>query len=460
MAAAEPALEACLPVDKVALIRLRRRQAVFAAIYILLLVLVAACGGGSAEPSPSPAATRTQVPTRAPTATTSPTPGLGSPEFDSAHALELVRALSVDIGSRAAGTDGERRAATYIRDELAKYGYQATLQPFPIQSFLDVSTSLELLSPQQRTIEAQALGGSVSAQAEAPLVAAGLGYAPQFPAGTAGSVVLIERGEITFTEKVANATAAGAAAVIVYNNQTGPFFGQMAGESRIPAASISREDGLALADLLGGGAVTVRLAVEARTETTQSQNVVARPPSGECRLVLGGHYDSVPAGPGANDNASGTAVVIEIARAMAADGAFDETCFVLFGAEETGLIGSNHYVQSLSADELPRLKAMLNFDMLGVGDGWPLDGTAGIVDIAAQGADRLAIAHSDESGLPAGGGSDHASFIQAGVPAMIFNCFCDPNYHTAGDRLEFVEEQRLAEAGALGMATAEALAAR
>ncbi|HLC28738.1 MAG TPA: M28 family peptidase [Dehalococcoidia bacterium] len=460
MAAAEPALEARLPVGRVALIRLCRRQVVFAAICTLLLVLVAACGGGAAEPSPSPAATRTRAPTQAPTPSASPTPGVGNPEFDSARALELVRALSVDIGSRAAGTDGERRAATYIRDGLATYGYHASLQPFPIQSFVDVSTSLELLSPQQLAIEAQALGGSVSAQVEAQLVAAGLGYAPQFPAGTAGSIVLIERGEITFAEKVANATAAGAAAVIVHNNQSGPFFGQMASESRIPAASISREDGLALAELLSGDAVTARLAVEARTETTQSQNVVAKPPSGECRLVVGGHYDSVPAGPGANDNASGTAVVIEIARAMAADGAFDETCFVLFGAEEIGLIGSSHYVQSLTADELAGLKAMLNFDMLAVGDGWPLGGTAGIVDIAAQGADRLAIAHSDESGLPAGGGSDHASFIQAGVPAMLFNCFCDPNYHTAGDRFEFIKEDRLAEAGAMGLATAEVLLAR
>lgn len=459
MAAAEPALEACLPVGKVAPVQLRRRQAVFAAIAILLLAVVAACGGDAAEPTPSSTATRTPAPTWAPIASTSPTPGLGSPEFDSARALELVRALSVDIGIRAAGTEGERRAATYIRDELAKYGYEASLQPFPIQSFRDVSTSLELLSPQRRAVEAQALGGSVSAQAEAPLVAAGLGYAPQFPTGTAGSVVLIERGEITFTEKVANATTAGAAAVIVYNNQTGPFIGQMAGESRIPAASIPREDGLALADLLSGGAVTVRLTVEARTETTQSQNVVARPPSGECRLVVGGHYDSVPAGPGANDNASGTATVIEIARAMAADGAFDETCFVLFGSEEIGLIGSSYYVQSLPADQLDRLKAMLNFDMLTVGDGWPLGGTAGIVDIAAQEADRLGFTHSDESG-PAGGGSDHASFIQAGVPAMIFNCFCDPNYHTAGDRFEFVKEKRLDEAGALGMATAEVLLAR
>ncbi|PYN71606.1 MAG: aminopeptidase, partial [Candidatus Rokuibacteriota bacterium] len=59
-----------------------------------------------------------------------PTPGLGSPQFESARALQHVHALSVDIGIRAAGTDGEKRAANYIRDELAKYGYDAALQQF------------------------------------------------------------------------------------------------------------------------------------------------------------------------------------------------------------------------------------------------------------------------------------------------------------------------------------------
>jgi aminopeptidase YwaD len=371
--------------------------------------------------------------------------------------LQHVRALSVDIGIRAAGTDGELRAANYIRDELANYGYNTSLQSFPIDSFIDVNTSLDLLSPEQRTIDAAPLGGSTSGTVEGPVVSAGRGFPQEFPSGTTRSIVLVERGDIQFSEKVANATAAGAVGVIVYNSESGPFTGQLRDTSRIPAASISQEDGRALLEALNAGEVRVQLTVETRTDTRESRNVVARPPSGGCRLVVGGHYDSVPAGPGANDNASGTATTIEMARAMAADGAFDSTCFVLFGSEEIGLLGSAHYVESLSADEVAALKGMLNFDMLAVGDAWPFAGSQTVTSVAAQEADRLSITHSIDTGGFASGGSDHASFINDGIPAMMFNCFCDPNYHTAGDRFENVSGQRLAEAGALGIATANAL---
>src|SRR3970040_357872 len=97
------------------------------------------------------------------------------------------------------------------------------------------------------------------------------------------------------------------------------------------------------------GAVSVRLEVRTRSGPRDSQNVVARPPGAQCRVIAGGHYDSVPAGPGANDNASGTATAVEIARVLAADGEFDDACFVLFGSEEVGLIGSAAFVDSLTA---------------------------------------------------------------------------------------------------------------
>ena len=73
---------------------------------------------------------------------------------------------------------------------------------------------------------------------------------------------------------------------------------------------------------------------------------------------MGGHYDSVPAGPGANDNASGTATALEIASVLAADGELDDVCFVLFGAEEVGLIGSGAFVRSLSPDERSDVQGM------------------------------------------------------------------------------------------------------
>ena len=445
-----------MPIGKVRTIRLHP-SLVLTLVAITACALLAGCGGDDPNPSASP--NPSAPPTRARTASPSPapTPGLGSTDFESARALEIARTLAVDIGIRAAGTDGEKRAAEYIRDELSKYGYEASLQPFAIQSFVDINTSVEILAPRQRQIEASALTGSASASIEGSLVAAGLGYPQQFPSGTQGAVVLVERGEIAFTEKVANATAAGAAGVIIYNNESGGFFGQLRDPSRIPAATVTREEGLSLVDAVNNGGVTVRLAVEGRTDTAESNNVIGRPPGRPCRIVIGGHYDSVPAGPGANDNASGTAVVIEMARAMAADNVFDDACFVLFGSEEIGLIGSANYVASLTQDERDAIGAMLNFDMLSVGDGWPLGGSKSVLDIVGQEADRLSIDYSTEVSLPASAGSDHASFINAGIPAVIFNCFCDPTWHTASDTFDRVNEQRLAEGGALGMGTAKAL---
>jgi aminopeptidase YwaD len=439
-----------------------RLSPVFAVLIVVAagFALLAGCGGDEPEPSPSPTASPRPTRTRTPAQSQTPTPGLGSAQFESARALEIARALSVDIGIRAAGTDGERQAANYLRDRLAEYGYDASLQPFPIDSFMDVNSEVDVLSPDQRAIDASALGGSTSGVIEARLVSAGLGYPQQFPTGTAGSIVLIERGEITFSEKVANATTAGAAGLLIYNNQSSGFIGQLGDESRIPAASIAREDGLALLDLISSGGATARLTVETQTATAESNNVIGRPPDRPCRIVIGGHYDSVPAGPGANDNASGTGVVIEMARAMAADGVFDDACFVIFGSEEIGLLGSAHFVGSLPSGEREAVEAMLNFDMLAVGDRWPFAGSPGVISVASQEADERSIPHTLEASLPENAASDHASFVQAGIPAMIFNCFCDPAWHTSGDTFDRINEERLAEAGAIGMGTAEALLAR
>jgi len=188
-----------------------------------------------------------------------------------------------------------------------------------------------------------------------------------------------------------------------------------------------------------------------------SQNVVARSPGGECQVVAGGHYDSVAVGPGANDNASGTATVLEMARVLAADGEFDDVCFVLFGAEEIGLIGSGEFVDSLSADEKQQIEGMLNFDMVGAGSQWLLVGSEALVDLAAQEADSLGLAYQVAEALPAGLGSDHDSFIKEGIPAMVFHRLGDPHYHTPEDRAEFVQGGLLAEIGEVGLAVIEAL---
>jgi aminopeptidase YwaD len=427
------------------------------AVLATLLVVVAACSDddGESESTPTTAASASPSPTRKPTASPSPVP-TADPNFSSARALEHVRQLSALIGSRPAGSAAEASAAEYIRGQLAGFGYQASNQEFQIDVVTDTGTGLTLVPANGPNLSASALGGSADGHIEAPIVAAGIGRVEDFPPDTTGKVALIERGELTFGMKVANAAGAGAAGVIVYNNQPGAFNGQLSSRSSIPAATVSREDGQSL---LGMAPVTVRLDVRTVSQTLPSYNVVAKPPDGTCQIVVGGHLDSVPAGPGANDNASGTSVVIEMARTRAARGQIDGVCYVLFGSEEIGLVGSAHYVESLTAAELEALEAMLNFDMLGVGDTWPLIGSPSLTSIAVAEAQEIGVPYSVSGALPENLGSDHSNFIARGVPSIIFNCFCDPNYHTAGDKFELVEEPRLGEAGAIGLGMIEQLLA-
>jgi aminopeptidase YwaD len=339
---------------------------------------------------------------------------------------------------------------------LASYGYDATIQPFPFETVTQFDTELVVDLPESPSFASAAMSGTATGSVEGAIVTAGIGRASEFAAGTGGKIALIERGELTFGQKAANAEAAGAVGAIIYNNEEGPFIGQLDTDVSIPVVSMPRADGLELADLLAGRALTASLSVDIQTSQGESRNVIAEPPGGECRIVVGGHYDSVANGPGANDNGSGTAVVIEMARALSANGQFDDVCFVLFGAEEIGLLGSNHYVSSLTEEERTGIAAMLNFDMLGVGDEWPLGGVGSIVETMAGQADALALRYR-LSDLPANVGSDHASFTAIGVPAVIVNCFCDPNYHTSQDASAFVEPERLQDAGELGIATIDAL---
>lgn len=365
--------------------------------------------------------------------------------------------LAVDIGIRASGTQGEREAADYIRDELASYGYDASEQAFPIQVYQGYNTSLtDVDSGQTFAANPMTYSASGDVTAEA-VVVPGLGEPADYPAETRGRIALVQRGALSFEDKVANAQAAGAAAVIVYNNAPGSFDATLRSPSQVPAITISEEDGALLRDLVGGGTVRLRVAVSANISEGQSRNVIAETPGGgDCEVIIGGHYDSVPAGPGANDNGSGTSVVIEMARVLAARHQTAGVCVALFGSEETGLLGSQYYVSQLTEAERQAVRGYLNFDMLAVGDQWPFAGSDALTTLAVHKAATIGIS-AYAGGLPANAGSDHASFIDAGIPAVLFNCFCDPNYHTAADRYEFLDPARLETAGDIGLLMVEAL---
>ena len=420
---------------------------------LALAACIVACGDDNASPTPSQSPTASPTPTASLTPTPSP-----NPDFDTDEASAILKHLSADIGIRAGGTQGEQQAADYLRGQLASWGYEASEQAFPIQVYQPVLTTLEETTPVQRTFSPLPLINAGPGTAEGEIVVVpNLGEPADFPANTPGRIALIKRGTLTFNDKVQNAQAAGAIGVIVYNHSPGNVQAPLRVPSTMPAVTISQEEGEALVVAAQTGPVSVRMSIEANVSAGESHNVIGRAPGSDCRLLVGGHYDSVPAGPGANDNGSGTSVAMEIARVLATRGESAHVCFVLFGSEELGLLGSAYYASQLTADERNAIIGVMNFDMLGVGNEWPFIGSDVLTQLALQIATQNGISARIEAALPIGVGSDHASFVPFGIPVIVFNCFCDSNYHLPTDRFEFVKPARLEEAGKIGLGMIEAL---
>ena len=168
----------------------------------------------------------------------------------------------------------------------------------------------------------------------------------------------------------------------------------------IPVVGLSFADGAALYQQTRAGAVTVSITTSTESRIARTRNVIADTPGGNADkvIVVGAHLDSVGEGPGINDNGSGTATILEIAEEMSELGIEprQKVRFAFWGAEESGLLGSEHYVSSLSETALSKIYANLNFDMLGspnfarfVYDG---DGSlGGALRPARVGADRVGV---------------------------------------------------------------------
>ena len=193
-------------------------------------------------------------------------------------------------------------------------------------------------------------------------------------------------------------------------------------------------------------------------------------------IVIGAHYDHVGLGGrlsvtperageihnGADDNASGTASVIEIARAAIGDRArFPRTLiFVTFAGEERGLLGSAHYVRSSAPVPIANTVAMLNLDMVGR--------SRGAVDISGLDngplkSDLMAAAQT-LGGLeikqegPGAGRSDDSSFIDAHVPAINFFTGFHADYHRPSDDWEKIDKAGAARVATLALEFAARLA--
>ncbi|HAM81382.1 M20/M25/M40 family metallo-hydrolase [Ornithinibacillus bavariensis] len=175
------------------------------------------------------------------------------------------------------------------------------------------------------------------------------------------------------------------------------------------------------------------------------------------QIIIGSHHDSVPHGPGANDDASGTGALLELARVYANTPTDTTIKFVAFGAEEYGLWGSRKYAEAMTADEIERTVAMFQLDMVGSADAGDLvmftaDGKKNAVtDLGAAAGSRVSelIPYSEL------GRSDHVPFHNLGIPAALFiHTPLEPWYHTEDDVLAHISKEKLKDvANIIGAAT-------
>ncbi|MBF2026090.1 MAG: M28 family peptidase [Oscillatoriales cyanobacterium C42_A2020_001] len=340
-----------------------------------------------------------------------------------------VEAL-INMGPRVAGTPVMEQASTYLQDEFRKAGYVATIQTFTYSKFVDQGSTLTV---DGAPISGRALQGTIPQNLTARLVAVPNVGRPSDFAGVdvKGAIAIVVRGEIPFGEKAQNAAQAGAVGLVIVNNQSGNFAGTLNREVTIPVLAMSKEQGEPLLARSRQGTFNATLAVNARRQDVIGRNVVAHLANvTQPKVLLGGHYDSVAGSPGANDNASGTAVVLAIARNLAKTDLARQAWFVAFDGEEDGLHGSRAFVKSASPNFLKGLKGMMNFDMVGINEQLRASGSPELTKLAKVADSDVAMSGSSNNG-----GSDHASFATAGVPVLFFHRGLDPNYHKPSDKV-------------------------
>ena len=447
-----------------------------------------------------------------------------------AHLKALQMISDENGGNRASGFQGYGASVQYVLTKLRDAGYNPTTQVFDFVTFEELSdpvlrevapTAKEYAQTEFQTMSYSA-SGDTGVQTITPVdvkldgdrnpLANGLGSgcdAADFAGFPAGNIALMQRGSCDFAVKVVNAQNAGASGAIVFNQGNDPgrtdvvagTLGETAQDGQptpadveIPAVGISFAEGARLVN--EADPTTGQIIVDAESDRRKSTNVIADTRSGDPDnvTIVGSHLDSVPEGPGINDNGSGSAFNLELALQIAKKKIRPENRirFAWWGAEESGLVGATRYVAAISDEAFAQIAANLNFDMLAspnhgrfVYDGNFSDtpppatapdvnpGAAYIEDVFLDYFNAIGAApdptafdgRSDykpfqDNGVAAGGlfsGAEVAkSAAQAAKWGGTAGVAFDPNYHQAGDDIDNLNLRGydlLADGGAHALAT-------
>ncbi|MCX5377651.1 M28 family metallopeptidase [Streptomyces sp. NBC_00091] len=442
-----------------------------------------------------------------------PAGATGSPQSDAARGDALAKKLVKEAtgkgannhlkvfqsiadynnGTRVAGSKGHVQSAQYVEAVLKAAGYEVKRNEFDFVYVETISEKLKVNGASGRDVPLKLMtytastpeGGITAPVAVVPVDADGTNGcdAADFAAGAfTGKIALVKRGGCTFATKQANAAAAGAAGAVIYNNIAGSLNGTLgdANAGKIPTGGVTQEEGEKLAAEAAAGPVEVTLDIRELRENRKTFNVVAETKGGDANntVFLGAHLDSVAAGPGINDNGSGSAGILQVAQRLASSQSKvkNKVKFAWWSAEEFGLLGSEAYVASLTPEQKKQIKLYLNFDMIAspnaayfvydgddsdkVGSGPGPEGSAqlekGITDfldaqkIPHEGSDftgRSDYGPFIEAGIPSGGTDTGAEGIKTPEQAAKFGgqagVAYDVNYHGKGDDINNIDQKAL-----------------
>jgi Zn-dependent M28 family amino/carboxypeptidase len=375
-----------------------------------------------------------------------------------AHQQALQAIADANGGTRASGTNGYNESVAYVADRMETAGYNVTVQSFEFNAFIQVGPStLEQTAPGAVTyvedtdynLMSQTDPGDVAGTVEGVDLALGTAAWPNDPststsgceigdfAGfTSGNIALIQRGACSFQLKGENAAASGAVGAIIFNQGNSPDrMGLIVGtlgsgySGGIPVQFATHPNGQTWAATSG---LELHMIADVVRGVTTTFNVLAESTSGDDSntVMAGAHLDSVGAGPGIQDNGSGSAALLEVAEQMAKVNPRNQLRFAWWGAEESGLVGSTFYVNDLTQEEQDDIALYLNFDMVGspnhvffVYDGDDSDGEG--AGPGPEGSAQIEEFYEDfysDRGIPFkgtdfSGRSDYGPFIAVGIPA-------------------------------------------
>ncbi|WP_419785336.1 M28 family metallopeptidase [Pseudodesulfovibrio sp.] len=372
---------------------------------------------------------------------------------------EITKHLSEAIGPRYAGSEGEKKAAEYIADQMETLGLEVSTQEFKFIGWeVDRHPSLTMLTPEKKTMDVGLFmysdstpEGGVTGKLEyvgTMYIATGFFEWPKY------AVVDDDGNHLAYIVAHVDGPA---------NNFVLYDLGHNYGCA--PYVVIAKEDHEYFNEQLAKGAeITVTVDIAGHIAPGKvSRNVIGTLKGSALpdeEIVVCGHYDSSPDSPGACDNASGVDAMLLVAQKMIDAGVKKTIRFIAFGAEENVSYGSNYFVSTLKErGELARVKNVINLDMVGQGE--TLMTTVSPASFQQQ--VQAAFAETIEGEFDIAWGdrqfqvSDHYPFHMEGIPSVMLLFWPYDYYHQSTDTYDKVDPDRIAKTAKAAESIARAL---